>query len=90
MLVYGDKNVINFFYSGVVKNFKNIGMSSVEWNVNMVDDWLLVGISDFFKISGDLYYVILVYEKLSSKVNYEIEILVLYLFFEKWILFGNV
>lgn len=78
MPAHGDKNVINLSYSGAAKNFKNIGTSSVEWNVNMADDWPPVGISDFSKISGDLYHAILVYEKPSSKVNYETEILVSY------------
>ncbi|HFQ5961166.1 TPA: LapB repeat-containing protein [Listeria monocytogenes] len=90
MPAHGDKNVINLSYSGAAKNFKNIGTSSVEWNVNMADDWPPVGISDFSKISGDLYHAILVYEKPSSKVNYETEILVSYPLFEKRIPLGNV
>ena len=56
----------------------------------MADDWPPVGISDFSKISGDLYHAILVYEKPSSKVNYETEILVSYPLFEKRIPLGNV
>ncbi|EAD7633177.1 LapB repeat-containing protein [Listeria monocytogenes] len=90
MPAHGDKNVINLSYSGAAKNFKNIGTSSVEWNVNMADDWPPVGISDFSKKSGDLYHAILVYEKPSSKVNYETEILVSYPLFEKRIPLGNV
>ncbi|EBB5817055.1 cell surface protein [Listeria monocytogenes] len=90
MPAHGDKNVINLSYSGAAKNFKNIGTSSVEWNVNMASDWPPVGISDFSKISGDLYHAILVYEKPSSKVNYETEILVSYPLFEKRIPLGNV
>ncbi|EAE6383562.1 cell surface protein [Listeria monocytogenes] len=90
MPAHGDKNVINLSYSGAAKNFKNIGTSSVEWNVNMASDWPPVGISDFSKKSGDLYHAILVYEKPSSKVNYETEILVSYPLFEKRIPLGNV
>ncbi|MBC2143177.1 LapB repeat-containing protein [Listeria innocua] len=90
MPAHGDKNVINLSYSGAAKNFKNIGTSSVELNVNMASDWPPVGIKDFTKKSGDLYHAILVYEKPSSKVNYETEILVSYPLFEKRIPLGNV
>ncbi|MBC1998784.1 LapB repeat-containing protein [Listeria marthii] len=90
MPAHGDKNLINLSYNGARQNFKNIGTSSVELNVDMASDWPPVGISDFSKVSGDLYHAILVYEKPKSKVDYETEILVSYPLFEKRIPLGNV